>query len=238
MRSYRKLLGANFKELFRDRVEIIWTIVFPLVVLFIFGFVSGSEGFSARISIVLAITIMQLNINAGVRLLSLRDTGALKTLGATPLRRTTFLASEATYRMLITLVQCVVLMIAGMIFFDVTIEGNPLMLAFWIVLGCFVFFTIGYALTAVLPSAPVAGNVFMLLTFLFIVFSGLFFSLSALPDWLASALEYLPLNQNELSMRRVILGEPLFDATMGRLLLVQLAYLAVFGFLATRFKWS
>jgi len=238
VKSYLKLLESNFKELLRDRVEIIWTIVFPLVVLFVFGFVSGSDGFSGKISIVVAITIMQLNINAGVRLLSLKDTGALKTLGATPLRRSTFLASEATYRMLITLVQCIVLMIAGMVSFGVTVEGNPLVLASSVVLGSFVFFTVGYALTAILPSAPVAGNVFMLLTFLFIIFSGLFFPLASLPDWLSSVLEYLPLNQNEVAMRTTILGGPLFDDTMIKALVSQLAYLGIFGFLATRFKWS
>lgn len=238
MKGYLKLLQSNFKELFRDRVEIIWTIVFPLVVLFVFGFVSGSDGFSGRISIVVAITIMQLNINAGVRLLSLRDTGALKTLGATPLRRSTFLASEATYRMLITLVQCVLLLVTGMIVFDVTIEGNPLILILWVVLSSFVFFAVGYALTAILPSAPVAGNVFMLLTFLFIIFSGLFFPLDSLPGWLTSVLEYLPLNQNEIATRMTILGEPLFDHTVVKALLSQLAYLGTFGFLATRFKWS
>lgn len=238
MKGYGKLLESSFKELLRDRMEIIWTLIFPLAVLFLFGFVSGSEGFSARISIVLAITIMQLNINAGVRLLSLRDTGALKTLGATPLRRPTFLASEATYRMVITVLQCLVLMVVGMIVFDVSVAGNPLALAGWVVLGAFVLFTIGYALTALLSSAPVAGNVFMLLTFLFIVFSGLFFPLDALPGWLTSALEFLPLNQNEIAMRATILDAPTADGTLTRALLSQLAYLGVFGLLATRFKWS
>lgn len=238
MKSYLKLLESNFKELLRDRVEIIWTTVFPLVVLFVFGVVSGTDGFSGKISIVVAITIMQLNINAGVRLLSLKDTGALRTLGATPLRRSTFLASEATYRMLITLVQCVLLMIAGMIAFDVTIEGNLLVLILWAVLGSFIFFTVGYALAAILPSAPVAGNVFMLITFLFIIFSGLFFPLDSLPGWLTSVLEYLPLNQNEIATRMTILGEPLFDYTVVKALLSQLAYLGTFGFLATRFRWS
>lgn len=238
MNAYGMLLRAHGIELLRDKLEIVWTLIFPLVVLFVFGFVTGSEGFSARVSIVVAITLMQLNINAGVRLLSLRDTGALKTLGATPLRRPTFLASEATYRMLVTLAQSVILVVAAMFFFDVRVEGNPLFLAMEIALGSLVFFTLGYALASIMGTATVAGNAFMLLTFLFIIFSGLFFSLASLPNWASNILQYLPLNQNELVMRLIITGQPLLTEQVLVATLVELGYLALFGAFASRFRWS
>jgi ABC-2 type transport system permease protein len=187
---------------------------------------------------ILGLTLMQLGLfSVSFGFVQLKRTGALRRLFATPTSPAYFLAAQVTSRLIIGMAQVLVLLGVGLWFGLHLVGSIPLLLAISL-LGSIIFLAIGFSIAGWAKNedqaAPVANLVSLPMTFL----SGVFFSRDALPAFLRTVTDYLPLTYLNHALRSVINDGVGVGAIAGDLL--GMAVWAVIAFLlAVRlFKWE
>jgi ABC-2 type transport system permease protein len=187
---------------------------------------------------ILGLTLMQLGLfSVSFGFVQLKRTGALRRLFATPTSPAYFLAAQVTSRLIIGLTQVLVLLGVGLWFGLHLVGSIPLLLAISL-LGSIIFLAIGFSIAGWAKNedqaAPVANLVSLPMTFL----SGVFFSRDAMPDFLRTVTDYLPLTYLNHALRSVVNDGAGVGAIGGDLL--GMAVWAVIAFLlAVRlFRWE
>src|SRR4029078_2388728 len=92
---------------------------------------------------ILAMALMQLGVFASIPLVQQREKLILKRLNATPLPRWALVGSNVAVRLVIAAVQTVVILGIGVALLGVRVDGNPLAIAGFVVLGALAFTSIG-----------------------------------------------------------------------------------------------
>jgi ABC-2 type transport system permease protein len=187
---------------------------------------------------ILGLTLMQLGLfSVSFGFVQLKRTGALRRLFATPTSPAYFLAAQVTSRLIIGMAQVLVLLGVGL-WFGLHLVGSIALLLAISLLGSIIFLAIGFSIAGWAKNedqaAPVANLVSLPMTFL----SGVFFSRDAMPDFLRTVTDFLPLTYLNHALRSVINDGVGVGAISGDLL--GMAVWAVIAFLlAVRlFKWE
>lgn|GEM_PF-2349134 len=197
----------------------------------------GTGGFNSKLAIVLAITVMQINMFAVAKIIGLRQSGILKALGTTPLTKKVFFTSEVVFKIAQTFIQMIILLAVAYLVFKVKIEGNYLMFMMWILLGTATFVSFGYMLGNYIKNIEAANNIIQLITLVFILLSGLLIPISKFPKVLQGIVNILPINLLIDGLNKTILNAPFTYTTLGSLALLVLYFIILFiG--ATKFKWD
>lgn len=141
-----------------------------------------------------SMSVMQLGVfSVAFGIVQYRRTGALRRIMATPLRPATLLAAQTTVRLAMMVLQVIILIGMGVLFFHYRLVGSVGELFVVAVLGGLVFLTFGFAIAGAAKTedqaAPLANIVSMPQMFL----SGVFFSTAALPAWLKPITAFFPL---------------------------------------------
>jgi ABC-2 type transport system permease protein len=178
--------------------------VFPLLFLFVFntmfgnsnidapgGTISGSTFYVPAIVALSVIFACYTNVAISVSLA--RDQGILKRIRGTPLPSAVYMAGRIAHATLIAVLLVVIVIVAGRVFYDVTIPTRTLP-AFLVtlVIGAACFCSMGLALTTVIGNADAANavaNAFMM-PLLFI--SDIYIPSSNTPKWLADTANIFP----------------------------------------------
>jgi ABC-2 type transport system permease protein len=189
----------------RNRGRGIFTFIFPLMFLVIFGsidkgghlivhghwiaydafFVPGILGYA-----VIATTYVNMAISTAI----LRDEGVLKRMQGTPLPRWVFVAARILSAVLVMIAVTVVTLVLGAVAYGVHVRGSTIPgFVVTLVLGSAAFTTLGIGITRFIPNAeaaPVVINLTVLpLTFL----SGVWFPVDRLPGWLNDIARAFPI---------------------------------------------
>jgi ABC-type multidrug transport system permease subunit len=141
----------------------------------------------------------------GFALVDMRSRKLLKRLIATPMRRSDFLGSIMTSRVLLVLIELALLLFFGWLVFDMVIRGSLFGIVLLALLGAFVFSGIGLLVacrTARIETASGLMNLVMLPMF---VFSGIFFSAERFPAVIQPFVKALPLTALNDALRASIL---------------------------------
>ncbi len=156
-----------------------------------------------------AMSIMQLGIFSVVfALVQFRQQGVLRRLKAAPLNPAQFLFAQISTRLSISVLQTLILLLAGMILFDLAV-GNGDVLS-WIlvmalaVFGGILFVTMGLAISGVARTEEVAAPVTNLISMPMMFLSGVFFPLDALPGVVTIVTQFLPLTFLADAIRAVV----------------------------------
>jgi len=152
----------------------------------------------------LGFTIMQLGLfSVAFAFVQMKRTGMLRRLFATPTSPGYFLGAQVGSRLLLSLAQVTILLAVGL-YFGLQIVGNLGIVALLALLGAIVFLAMGFAVAGWAKNenqaAPVANLVSLPMMFL----SGVFFPRGAMPEFLQSVTDYLPLTYLNDAMRAVI----------------------------------
>ncbi len=142
---------------------------------------------------ILAMSLMQLGLYSAVTLVTQRESKLLRRLGATPLRRGTLVASQVAQRVLISVLQAVILIGVGKLFFHVDFTRDLPMLLFFIVLGTLAFVAMGFVVGAVASSAESAMPLVQFIALPMLFLSGIFFEIDAGPAFLQPVARIMPL---------------------------------------------
>ena len=187
---------------------------------------------------ILAMALMQLGVFAAIPLVAQREKGILKRLNATPLSRSTLVASNVLMRLLIAILQTVIIVGIGVVAFGVTIIGNLLVVAGFIVLGAVTFLALGYVIASYARTEESANALTSVVQFPLMFLSGIFFPIDFMPEWLQPVAAIMPLTYLGDALRQTMVGGAAY-APLPIDALVLGAWLVVsFVFSARFFRWQ
>lgn len=142
----------------------------------------------------IAFSVMQLGVfSVAFGIVQHRAQGVLRRLLATPLRPTTLLAAHTLVRLVNVVIQVVVLLGMGVLFFGYRPLGTFPELLVASVLGGVMFLTFGFAIAGRARSEDQAAPLAQLVTLPQAFLSGVWFPRDALPGWLRPITDYFPL---------------------------------------------
>jgi ABC-2 type transport system permease protein len=192
---------------FRNVRAVVFTIVFPIVLLVMFNSVfSGKNGTTkfegARIDFasyftpgIVAYSIMLTGFSGLlIALTTDRERGLLKRYRGTPMPPWVFLGGQILQSVAMVLIMAVGLIAIGAIAYDVHVRSEAFgALALYLVLGTATMCSLGIALTRVTTTADAASAVGPFLTVILGFVSGVFISTDNLPAWLEDLGRVFPL---------------------------------------------
>ena len=244
----------EIKQFNRAREAVVFTILFPVILLFIFGSVFDNE-------IAPSVTFSQYFVagmiasglvNSGFQNLAItipmeRDTGALKRLRGTPMPPSAFFIGKGIQVLYSMSLQVVLLLTFGALFFGLELPTAPekwLAFTWIIVLGSISAAILGIAFSTVPKSGRAASAVVSPIVIILQFFSGVFFVFSQLPGWMQQFAALFPLKWLTQGMRYVFLPESFATEEvagsyeLSRIAIVLILWTIVGTFLAVKtFAW-
>jgi ABC-2 type transport system permease protein len=218
MKSLMKMTWMETKLFLREPVGAFFTLVFPLMMLFLFGSIYGnapSELFNGRGTVDISVPAYTAMIVATTGLMGLtitvaanREIGVLRRLRATPLNPLVIMISEVIVLFLMTSLGMVLLVIAGRLVYHMQFEGNVLSVIAGFMLSCLSFFAIGFVLAGLMPTARTAQVVGMVLLYPMLFLSGAGFPRELLPANILKVANFLPLTYVVNLLRGLWVGNP------------------------------
>ena len=233
------------KLLFRDRGALFWTLAFPLFMIVLFGLIYQDIDWDGQAPInhflpgiiVMAVMTTCL-INTATGFVEEREKGIYRRLSLAPLKRQTLIGGQIVNRYLVVLVQTVILIAIGIIFFGVTIGGNYLL--FWVALtlGTITFLSLGFAIAGFIKSAKGASPFTMAIFFGLLFLGGIFFPLDVMPEFLHPFSRALPSTNLNDALRMVAIDGEGIGAVWQELAILG-GWLVACSALAVKFfKWE
>ena len=132
-------------------------------------------------------------IGIAVSMSKYREDKILKRIVSTPIRTWKFVLAEVLSRLVINLVQIGIILTVGVYAFNAHIYGNILIILAVALMGGILFQLIGFFVAAVSKTADAAEGMATAITIPMMFLAGVFFPIDALPRWLYSFVQYLPL---------------------------------------------
>jgi ABC-2 type transport system permease protein len=187
---------------------------------------------------IVGMTVMQLGLfGVAFGFVQLKRTGALRRLFATPTSPAYFLAAQVTSRLIICGVQVAILFGVG-IWFGLQMFGDYASLAVVVLLGAVIFLAVGFAVAGWAKNEDQAAPVANLISLPMMFLSGVFFPRDAMPDFLASITQFMPLTYVNEALRAVV-NDGAGLASLGPQLLGMGIWAVITFLLAVRlFKWE
>ncbi len=253
MRSLLSLSRVNLLLFVREPAALFFTLVFPLLLLIVFGAMFGNEpgsfgpggvgppGFGyidlqvpALASIIIGTVGL---IGIPIATASMREMGVLRRFRATPIHPAVILASDILVNLALSVVGMAVLVVVGRLQFGLRFEGSWGAVLVGFLFAACAFFALGYLIASLAPTARVAQTVGFALFFPLMFLSGAALPRFLMPETVRDVSEYLPLTHVVDFMQGLWAGAPLLSS---RPEFAWLAGLLVVGVLlsARFFRWE
>ena len=247
--------GLEIKQFLRQKESVVFTLLFPLILLAIFGSVF-SETIAPDVTFsqyFVAGMIASALVNTGFQQIAIfipieRDLGALKRLRGTPMPASSYFIGKAIVVTVSMIAQVVLLLAAGVAFFGVNL---PTQLDKWLTfaallfLGSLVSTILGVAFSSVPKNARGASAIVSPVVIILQFFSGVFFIFTDLPQWMQQVAAIFPLKWMTQGARSVFLPDSFATREVagnwetGRTFAIITAWLVVGLIWAVRsFKWE
>ena len=154
MSSLMKLSWMEAKLFLRDPVSAFFTLVFPLMMLFLFGTIYSSSpipGMDEQVVISSAVPTLTALIIGTTGLMSTtitmaayRENGILRRLRTTPVSSLAVLAAQVLVVFAMTCLGVLLLILAGIMVYDISFAGNAISVIAGFVLASLSFFGVGF----------------------------------------------------------------------------------------------
>ena len=205
-------------QFLRDRTAMVFTFAFPAMLLLLFGTIFGAEysdqGVSAsRVFTASMVAYGILNtafVTMGAGLAVDREDGTLKRLRGTPMPVSAYLMGKALLVLALSLAEAAVLILVGVLVFDVPLPDAAHWLTFaWIfLLSVIACSLLGVAVSSLVRNARNAGAVLNVPVVALQFVSGVFIQpMSQLPDWLEKVASLFPVRWMAQGFRHVFLPD-------------------------------
>jgi ABC-2 type transport system permease protein len=186
-----------------------------------------------------AMSVMQLSIFAVTgQIVSWRERGILKRLLATPIHPGVIIFSQIVSRVIITFMQASILILLGIVAFNLQVVGNLGLVVFLIVIGGLIFLSMGFALSGIASTQNTVAALANLFVFPQMFLSGIFFPRDAFPDWLIKASNYFPLTYFSDALRNVMVKGYTFVQIQGDLIGLAVWAIIMFVLAIRLFRWE
>jgi len=218
MRGVGKLTWVEMKLFVREPLGAFFTLIFPVVLLLIFGAVFGNHTSGAAgdvgfvdaatpgyVALVIATSGL---LSLGINVARYREQGILRRLRVTPLRPGAVLAAQVAALFVVTTIGVGMLLATGRALFGLHCAGTPGPLAAAFAISCATMFALGMALASVAASARAAQAVGMAIFYPMIFLSGAALPRELLPDGIRRAAVVLPLTHVVTLLQAAWSGTP------------------------------
>jgi len=217
MKSLLKMTWMELKLFFREPIGAFFTLVFPLMMLFLFGSIYGNEPsdyFNGYGTVDISVPAYTAMIIATTGLMSLaitmsayRENGVLRRLRTTPISPLLILTAQVVVLLLMTIIGMVLLVIAGKLVYQMRFEGNVFDVFLGFILSSLSFFAIGFVIAGLMPNARTAQIVGMVILYPMLFLSGAGFPRELLPETIKKISTFLPLTYVVNLLRGLWIGE-------------------------------
>ena len=209
--------NLEIKQFMRQRESVVFTLLFPVLLLFIFGSVfkgkiAGDVTFSQYF---LSGMIASALVNTGFQQLAImipieRDFGTLKRLRGTPMPLASYFIGKVFLVFYSMIVQIGLLLLFGIWLFELNLPDSNikwLRLLVLVILGTICTTVLGIAFSTVPKSGRGASAVVSPIVIILQFFSGVFFVFTTLPKWMQDFAAIFPLKWLTQGMRSVFLPD-------------------------------
>ncbi len=246
MNSLLKLTFIDIKLYLRNVIAAFFTLVFPLLMLVLFGSIYGNQPqpiFNGHGSIDLTVPGYIATLVIGttaflglpVDLALQRQLGVLRRMRATPLRIGMVLVSKLVTNFIITLLGITVLVFSGAVLYHAALPPDWGSVFLGIVLSCAALFALGFALASVIRSATAVRAVSFIIFYPMMFFSGGTLPSQFLPEAVKSVASIMPMTYSVNLLHSLWFGNG-WDVTA---VLVLLGFMAAGILIAVRFfRWE
>ena len=173
----------------------------------------------------------------GWSLIEMRMKKLLRRMAATPMRKSTFLASFFVTRLIINAIEFTLIFLFAFFYFGVRIEGSVPALIAVLVAGNFAFASIAVFTASRTKNSRVGNGLINAVTFPMTLLSGVFFSYHNFPDWAVPIVRKLPLTLLADSIRGIFTEGAGFAQTAGPTLVLALIGVALLYAGMRLFRW-
>ena len=245
----------ELKQFTRQRESVVFTLFFPVILLFIFGTVfkdTIAPGVTFSQYFVAGMIASGL-VNTGFQQLAItipmeRDDGTLKRLRGTPMSVSSYFIGKALLVTFLMIIQTAMLLFFGSVVFDLNLPSD--LMLWWnftwlVLLGSACSTILGIAFSVVPKSGRGASAVVSPIVIILQFFSGVFFVFTSLPSFMQQLAAIFPLKWLTQGMRSVFLPEEFAtqevagSGELGKTAIVLSIWL-ILGllFAVKKFKWS
>ena len=217
MKSLLKMTWMEAKLFLREPVGAFFTLVFPLMMLFLFGSMYGNKPvleFGGRGTIDISVPAYTAMIIATTGLMGLtitmaayRENGVLRRLRTTPVSPLVILTALVIVLFSMTAFGMFLLVVAGKLVYGLHFEGNVLSVLAGFILCSMSFFALGFVLAGLMPTARTAQVVGMVLLYPMLFLSGAGYPRELLPEAIKKISTFLPLTYVVNLLRGLWIGE-------------------------------
>ena len=247
--------SLEIKQFMRQRESVVFTLLFPVILLAIFGSVfkdTIAPGVTFSQYFVAGMIASGL-VNTGFQALAImipveRDFGTLKRLRGTPMPASSYFIGKTILVLISTVIQIILLLGFGLLFFGLELPSDAtkwLTFAWLVVLGSACSTALGIAFSIVPKSGRGASAVVSPIVIILQFFSGVFFVFTQLPSWMQQVAAIFPLKWLTQGMRSVFLPDSFAGQEVAKswesekTLAILLVWLAIGIFFSVRkFKWD
>lgn len=264
-RTLRLGLGRvrwEVRQYFRERDTVFFTFLFPTVIFLVFAAAFSSSGTVGARSdgtggistaayylpgLVAAGVVLSGIQNLGIAVAQERSDGTLKRLGGSPLPVVSYFIGKAGSVLVTALIQLLLLLAVANLLFGVALPGDAThwVRFVWVFLLSILMATVlGIGISGIPRTGRSASAVIVPILLVLQFVSGVYFTFTALPEWLQNIASVFPVKWAAQGMRSVFLPERFAAAEqqgtwdLGTTALVLLAWTVV-GLVAARltFRW-
>jgi ABC-2 type transport system permease protein len=247
MKSLLKMSWMEAKLFLREPVAAFFTLVFPLMMLIIFGSVysnqpmPGMDGQEAIGSLIPTFSAMVIGISGlmavTVTMATYREKGILRRLRTTPISPLVVMVAQVVVVFSMTALGMLLLVAAGKLLYHVRFEGNPFSIVGGFILGSLSFFGIGFILAGTLPTARTAQIVALVLLYPMLILSGAAWPRELMPATVQTIARFIPLTYVVNLLRGLWIGESWGDHLLDVGVLIGMLLLGVIVSSKT-FRWE
>ncbi len=245
----------EIKQFLRQRESVVFTILFPVILLFIFGSVFDdiiAPGVTYTQYFVSGMIASGL-VNSGFQVLAIsipveRDSGTLKRLRGTPMPAASYFIGKGIQVLFSMTLQILLLLFFGTLMFGLELPTQPskwLTFTWLLLLGTAASTLLGIAFSVVPKSGRGASAVVSPIVIILQFFSGVFFVFTSLPIWMQHFAALFPLKWLTQGMRSVFLPESFaveeaaHSWELNKIFIVLVIWLIAGSIISLRtFKWS
>jgi ABC-2 type transport system permease protein len=220
--QYLKMTWMEAKLFLREPVSVFFTLIFPLLMLFIFGTIYGVQPAPGTIdshgaisNLIPTFTAMIIGITGlmpiTITMATYRENGILRRLRTTPVSPLVIMAAQVIVVFVMTGLGMLLLIIAGKLVYHVESEGNAFSILGGFILSSLSFFGIGFILAGSMPTARTAQIVAMVMLYPMLILSGAGWPRDLMPATIQKISSFLPLTYVVNLLSGLWIGQPWGD---------------------------
>ncbi|PRZ35246.1 ABC-2 type transport system permease protein [Antricoccus suffuscus] len=210
---------AEIYSFFREKSSLVFTLIFPVFLLIIFGALFGNSSDVAPgvgyinylVPGMIAAGLMTTSFqNLAITIPIERDSGLLKRLRGTPMPKSAYFLGKVILVLILSLISTILMLVVALIFYDVSL---PATVTKWLVflavllLGVAACTLVGIAFSSIPKTGRGAPAMVTPIALLLQFISGVFLPFTQLPDWLQTIGALFPLKWMAQGLRYVFLPD-------------------------------